>query len=84
MSTVMQYKRHHAPAPLTRTKKGGARFGGANVKKWCGDSGAKKMALIRAISTSFQNQIWQENLNFNATYWTRRDTQIIIFQLDYF
>ena len=42
-----------ATAPLARTKKGGARCGGACVK----NNGAVAVVLIRAISAPFSNQI---------------------------
>ena len=47
-----------ATAPLARTKKGGARRGGANVKNNGAVAGARKnVALICAISAPCLNQI---------------------------
>ena len=46
-----------ATALLARTKKGGARRGGVNIKKMARWQWRKKVALNRAISAPFSNQI---------------------------
>ena len=43
-----------ATALLARTKKGGARRGGVNIKKWRGGSGAKSGANSRHFRAIFE------------------------------
>ena len=52
-SVLGTYTTFSSTAPLSRTKKGGARRGGANLK----NNGAVAVALIRAISAHFRTKL---------------------------